>query len=142
MILIDYKDTRPIYEQVIDRFRLLILRGAFEKDEKIPSVRTLAMELSINPNTIQRAYSELERQGYIYTVKGRGNFVCDATGLREEYQREILKKLEEICREGINSGMTKEKLIDHISKCEALKLEWDNICDIKAGAREEGGLEQ
>ena len=65
MIIIDYKDSRPIYEQVVDKFRLLILNGVLGANDKMPSVRTLAMELSINPNTIQRAYAELERQGYI-----------------------------------------------------------------------------
>ena len=77
MILIDLKDSRPIYEQVVERFKILILKGVISPDEKLPSVRNLAVDLSINPNTIQRAYGELERQGYIYTVKGRGNFASD-----------------------------------------------------------------
>ena len=94
MILIDYRDSRPIYEQVVDKFRLLILKGVLNKDDKMPSVRSLAMELSINPNTIQRAYNELERQGCIYTVKGRGNFISDPESLKEEYRREIFEKLE------------------------------------------------
>ena len=67
----------PIYEQVISRFQELMLTGALEKDSQLPSVRSLAMELSINPNTIQRAYAELERQGYIYSIKGKGSFVAD-----------------------------------------------------------------
>ena len=69
MILIDYKDTRPIYEQIAERFKTLILKGVMQPDEQMPSVRSLAMELSINPNTIQKAYAELERQDFIYTVK-------------------------------------------------------------------------
>ena len=69
MIIIDYKDTRPIYEQIVERFKTLILKGAMQADEQIPSVRSLAMELSINPNTIQKAYAELERQGFIYGFK-------------------------------------------------------------------------
>ena len=64
MIILDYRDRRPIYEQVISRFQELMLTGALEKDSQLPSVRSLAMELSINPNTIQRAYVELERQGF------------------------------------------------------------------------------
>ena len=75
MILIDYNDKRPIYEQIAGRFQALIISGVMEADEKLPSVRTLAVELSINPNTIQRAYGELEKDGFIYTVKGKGNFV-------------------------------------------------------------------
>ena len=83
MILIDYSDKRPIYEQIAGRFQALIISGVMEADEKLPSVRTLAVELSINPNTIQRAYSELEKAGYIYTVKGRGNFVSSNDSLLE-----------------------------------------------------------
>lgn len=79
MIIIDYKDTHPIYEQVAERFKTLILKGVMQPDEQMPSVRNLAMELSINPNTIQKAYAELERQDFIYTVKGRG-VLCRETG--------------------------------------------------------------
>ena len=71
MIILDYKDRRPIYEQVAEKLEELMLLGVLGENEPLPSVRSLAMELSINPNTIQRAYAELERQGYIYTVKGR-----------------------------------------------------------------------
>ena len=77
MIKIDYRDARPIYEQVVDGIEGLALRGALPADTQLPSVRQLAMELSINPNTIQRAYGELERRGVIYAAKGRGNFISD-----------------------------------------------------------------
>ena len=89
MIILDYRDRRPIYEQVISRFQELMLTGALEKDSQLPSVRSLAMELSINPNTIQRAYGELERRGVIYAAKGRGNFVSDVGDRREERLREV-----------------------------------------------------
>ena len=115
MIVIDYKDSRPIYEQVVDKFRLLILNGVLGANDKMPSVRTLAMELSINPNTIQRAYMELERQGYIYTVKGRGNFVSDTNTFKGEYKEELFKKLDEICDTAVNAGITEKELTDHIS---------------------------
>lgn len=72
MILIDYKDRRPLYEQIVEKLSDLMVRGVLAQDSQLPSVRSLATELSINPNTIQRAYAELERQGYIYSVKGRG----------------------------------------------------------------------
>ena len=75
MLFLDYQDRRPIYEQIVEKFRLLILSGAMEPDSRMPSVRQLAMELSINPNTIQRAYMELEQQGLIYPVKGRGSLL-------------------------------------------------------------------
>ena len=74
MILIDYKDRRPLYEQIVEKLSDLMVRGILEQDSQLPSVRSLATELSMNPNTIQRAYAELERQGYIYSVKGQGQF--------------------------------------------------------------------
>ena len=79
MISLNYRDSRPIYEQIKDGLRKLIVTGAIGTDEKLPSVRALATQLSINPNTIQRAYNELEGEGYIYSVPGKGSF---ATGTR------------------------------------------------------------
>lgn len=98
MILVDYRDTRPIYEQIVDKYKMLILRGVLRPDDKLPSVRNLAVELSINPNTIQRAYAELERQGYIYTVKGKGNFVSDSRQLFLQYQQELFVQLKAVCK--------------------------------------------
>lgn len=92
MIILDYRDRRPIYEQVISRFQELMLTGALEKDSQLPSVRSLAMELSINPNTIQRAYAELERQGYIYSIKGKGSFVADNGHVKEAGRQEVLQR--------------------------------------------------
>lgn len=123
MILIDYKDTRPLYEQVIEKFKLLILNEVLEVDEKLPSVRSLAVELSINPNTIQRAYSELERQGYIYTVKGRGNFVSDKSKLVSDCETEVFLELEEMCNKAITAGVAKEKLIKRVEKYYLANLE-------------------
>ena len=93
MIIIDYNDKRPIYEQIADRFQTLIISGVMEADEKLPSVRTLAVELSINPNTIQRAYMELEKDGFIYTVKGRGNFVKKDDELIHRQKEKLLAEL-------------------------------------------------
>ncbi len=75
MIFIDYQDRTPIYEQLVNRFQMLIIKGIMGPDTQMPSVRRLATDLSINPNTIQKAYTILEQQGFIYPVKGRGNFV-------------------------------------------------------------------
>lgn len=102
MIVIDYHDKRPIYEQIIDRFQILILNGALEPDTQLPSVRSLAVELSINANTIQRAYSELEHRGLIYSVKCRGNFVSAQKHVVKEQQEKLLEELStqlQICKE-------------------------------------------
>ena len=71
MISLNYRDSRPIYEQIKDGLKKLIVSGAMAPDEKLPSVRALATQLSINPNTIQRAYNELENEGFIYSIPGR-----------------------------------------------------------------------
>jgi transcriptional regulator, gntR family len=96
MIVIDSRDKRAIYEQVVDRLSDLMLIGALEPGDKLPSVRSLAVELSINPNTIQKAYIELERQGYIYSVKGVGSFVADMDVIKENKKSIIYKELEEL----------------------------------------------
>ena len=92
----DYRDARPIYEQVRDGLRSLMVTGVLAAGEKLPSVRSLATELAINPNTIQRAYNELEAEGYIYSVAGKGSFVsgtADADAVRRETLRADVKKL-------------------------------------------------
>ena len=111
MIMLDYKDTRPIYEQVVEKFQTLILKGVLEPDAQLPSVRSLAVELSINPNTIQRAYGELERQGFIYTVKGRGGFVRYHEGLLEIRKERLRKQLFEVLKEAEELNISMEELI-------------------------------
>ena len=88
-VILGLSDRRPIYEQIVEKFRMLILSGAVEPSSKMPSVRQLAVELSINPNTIQRAYMELEQQGLICPVKGKGSFVTDSSRI----SRSVWKKL-------------------------------------------------
>ena len=109
MILIDYKDRRPIYEQVIERFQQMILCGALKADEPMPSVRSLAMELSLNPNTIQRAYQELERAGYIYTVKGKGSFVSETTDAANHKREELCAEIEVCMKKAVAAGFTMDE---------------------------------
>lgn len=92
MIVIDYQNRKPIYEQIVERFQMLIVRGVLEADAQMPSVRSLATELSINPNTIQKAYTILEQQGYIYPIKGRGNFVSGSRNLVEQKKENLDRK--------------------------------------------------
>ena len=110
MIILDYTDGRPIYEQVVERFQSLILCGVLEKDAALPSVRSLAMELSINPNTIQRAYTELERRGVIYAVKGKGNFVADMQALVRLREQEGTEDAGELVRKAKEAGMAPEQV--------------------------------
>ena len=115
MIIIDYNDKRPIYEQIIDRFQTLILNGALEPDTQIPSVRSLAIELSINANTIQRAYSELERDGYIYSVKGRGNFVRADESQAQRQKEKTLKELKEHLKQCKAIGLSQEEIAKQVA---------------------------
>lgn len=108
MILIDYKDRRPLYEQIVEKLSDLMVRGVLAQGSQLPSVRSLATELSINPNTIQRAYAELERQGYIYSVKGRGSFVAENHQIRAKKQVEIWRELALLVEDARNAGITME----------------------------------
>lgn len=116
MIWIDYTDATPIYEQIVSKYKNLIVKGALMPNEKMPSVRNLAMDLSINPNTIQKAYAELERQEFIYTVKGRGNFVADNAGLKDVKAQEILQKLDAVIKEAEEAGVELSVLREHLEK--------------------------
>ena len=110
MIILDYKDRRPIYEQVAEKLEELMLLGVLGENEPLPSVRSLAMELSINPNTIQRAYAELERQGYIYTVKGKGSFVAENSVMKEKRKKDLLIPVSEVIDEAIRLGISGEEI--------------------------------
>ena len=116
MIILDYRDTRPLYEQIVDKFQMLILSGALEPNSRMPSVRSLAVELSINPNTIQRAYSELERTGFLYTVKGTGNYVAYSDSLKDVRKQEILEKLRDLQKEALSMGMTVKELTEFLEQ--------------------------
>lgn len=116
MIILDYKDRRPIYEQIVEKFQELMICGVLEQDSQLPSVRVLAMDLSINPNTIQRAYAELERQGFIYSVKGKGSFVAENSHIKEAKQLHLYRDLEKLVEDAWRLGMTKQELIDRINQ--------------------------
>ena len=105
MGIIDMRDSRPIFEQISDWYRKLILQGVMAPDEKMPSVRNLAMELSTNPNTVQRAYADLEQKGFIYTVRGRGNFVCGGQVLVQQRKEEMIREIRAILDEGVSMGL-------------------------------------
>lgn len=112
MIGIDLQNRKPIYEQIVERFQTLIVNGILEPDSQMPSVRSLAMELSINPNTIQKAYSMLEQQGYIYPVKGRGNFVSGNAGLKAKKQETVFQELRELVKKGKELEIDLETLLE------------------------------
>lgn len=109
MIVIDYQDRRPIYEQIVEKFQILILNGILVEGEQMPSVRKLAMDLSINPNTIQKAYTVLEQQGYIYPVKGRGAFVAGKESLLHQKKEMYWKEFRDMVHKGKEIGISQEE---------------------------------
>ena len=111
MISLNYRDSRPIYEQIKDGLRKLIVTGAMAPDEKLPSVRALATQLSLNPDTIQRAYNELEGEGYIYSVPGKGSFASGSMDADAARRKELLTRVRELVTELRYLGVTDEELL-------------------------------
>lgn len=110
LITVDLRDRKQLYEQLIDNIKNLILIGELSPDEKLPSVRSLAKELGINPNTIQKAYTELERQGVILTLPGRGSIVTSQTDvLLENHRKKLTAELSVIANQAAKIGVTKSE---------------------------------
>lgn len=121
MFELDLRSRLPIYEQLIEKMKQLIISEVLKPDQQLPSVRVLAQQLTINPNTIQKAYRELEREGYIYTVQGKGNFVASIIQSKHKEKKEMLKQeLMKILSEAMYLGMTKEELLQLISSAEEI----------------------
>ena len=111
MISLNYRDSRPIYEQIKSELRKLIVTRALGRDDKLPSVRALAAQLAINPNTIQRAYNELETEGYIYSIPGKGSFAAGSTGADTRRRDELIAGVRELLTELRYLGVTQEELL-------------------------------
>lgn len=119
MLDLDMRSGQPIYQQLVERFKELIISEVLQADEQLPSVRILAGQLTINPNTIQKAYRELERQGYIYSLPGKGSYVARIahTGHPEKLAR-LKEELVRILAEAIYLGMPREEIMDTIAQVE------------------------
>ena len=127
-ITVDLRSRTPIFEQIINSVRKLVILGLMEPDEPMPSVRALAAELAINPNTIQKAYAELERQGVIYSLAGRGNFVSyDTSSLKDEHHTMLLSAIAESVAQAASYGIGESEIIA------AVKTAYENN---KGGNRE------
>ncbi|MBR4144963.1 MAG: GntR family transcriptional regulator [Lachnospiraceae bacterium] len=114
MISINYRDSRPVYEQIVDGFKKLIMTGLIKKDEKMPSVRELASQYAINPNTIQRAYRDLENDGYIYSVPGKGSFAVDVNEISGKHIAEIYDRLDTVLKDFDIAGESREHVADYV----------------------------
>lgn len=122
MIHLDLHDPRPIYEQVVEQIEKQVARGIWRTDDKLPSVRQLAMELSLNPNTVQKAYSELLNRGIIYSVKGRGNFVSDSgKDVREVRLAQIREEIRQLLQQARGLGASVQRcneILDSLKEVE------------------------
>lgn len=123
MIQLNYRDPRPIYEQVKDGIRKLAYSGVLGPDDKLPSVRELAMKLAINPNTISRAYKELEQEGFIYTVTGKGTFINQEFDLNDSRKEELWQQFERAAKGLIEMAVTEEEFEERIAALRGIKPE-------------------
>ena len=139
LIELDYKDRRPIYEQVTEKLASMMMLGGLEENSQLPSVRSMAVALSINPNTIQRAYAELERQGYIYSIKGKGSFVTDTSKMKQFRQKEAREKVLEAASEATRLGLGQDEIIE--AAREGIRQSEYAEAENPAGKSETGGDE-
>ena len=116
MVHLDYRDARPIYTQIVDGFRDQIIAGVLPAGEKLPSVRELAQSLTINPNTIQRAYRELESAGWIATVPGKGCFVSGLQSYSESEEQELLAAFDKAAAALLHGGTPRAELVARLEK--------------------------
>ena len=127
MFQIDIMSRKPVYEQLIDQIETFVLTGILNPGDKIPSVRSLSVELSVNPNTIQKSYTELDRRGLIYSVPGKGGFISeDAVSLLSESIKEHLSELEELMLELALAGITKNQMSECMENAFRKKGELEN----------------
>lgn len=110
MLNLNYRDGRPIYEQVKDGLRQMVICGAIRPGDKLPSVRAMASQLAINPNTIQKAYEALEQEGYVYSIPGKGSFAADRSEVEGKRRQELLAQLGNVVAELRYLGVTEEEI--------------------------------
>ena len=118
MVLLDYRDARPIYTQIADGFRDQIAAGILSSGDKLPSVRELAASLAINPNTIQRSYRQLETEGWIVTVPGKGCFVSGAQEAQEQEVKRLLAAFDDTAAALLQLGIPRQELMARLEKGE------------------------
>ena len=116
MVHLDYRDARPIYTQIADNFRAQIRAGVLVDGDKLPSVRELAGELAINPNTIQRAYRELEADGWIATVSGKGCFVCGVTQNAKPEAEPLWQELDAVTKKLMDAGVSRQTILQYLKQ--------------------------
>ena len=116
MITVDLRSRKPIYEQIVDNVKYLVLSGLLKPDEQLPAVRKLAVDLTINPNTIQKAYTILETQQIVYSIPGRGIFISgQLDDLLSLKRLEIISSLKSQLEEASSLGISKDEIISLVT---------------------------
>ena len=110
MLHLNYRDGRPIYEQVKEGLRQMVISGAIRPGDKLPSVRSMASQLAINPNTIQKAYEALEQEGYVYSIPGKGSFAADRSDVEDKRREELMAQLSKVVEELRYLGVSEEDI--------------------------------
>ncbi len=126
MLKLDYKSDMPLHEQITQGVRTLVIRGVLKKDDKLPSVRDLSVELTVNPNTVQRAYKTLEQEGIIYSIRGRGNFVSEIRECDQKTRETLYETLKKTVRELAFFGVDKASVTQIIEKIYEKRSELDD----------------
>ena len=114
MIQLNYKEAGPLYEQIKESIRKMVISNAFLADEKLPSVREMASQLAVNPNAIERAYQELEQDGYVYRRKDEGTFVAKENRVNEMRRRELMQKFDLVVRELSELSVSSNELAERV----------------------------
>lgn len=118
MLKLDLRSRTPIYEQLVDKLKDMIINQVMHPDEQLPSVRELALELAINPNTIQKAFRELESQGYIYSLQGKGSFVMPRVNVDNSKRRmSLMQELKKMINELLFLGLGHDDLQEIMDSC-------------------------
>ena len=142
MIQLNYRDPRPIYEQVKDGIRKLAYSRMIRPDEKLPSVRELASKLAINPNTISKAYKELEQEGFLYSITGRGTFINQDFNLNDRRKTELLQQFDKVVKDLYESSTPVEELktrLDVLAETMGQDAEQKNMELAKGGSTDDSG---
>ena len=116
MIHLDYKSGKSIHEQIYDNIKSHIINGILKEDDKLPSVREMSISLTVNPNTVQKAYKELENDGFIYSVKAKGNFVARCEKAGKEKTEKLLESLKQTLSELKFSGVEEDRIVSTVKE--------------------------
>ena len=140
MIQLNYRDPRPIYEQVKDGIRKLAYSGVLGPDDKLPSVRELATKLAINPNTISRAYKELEQEGFIYTVTGKGTFINQEFDLNDSRKQELFQQFDKAVKELFGISVSVEEMSERVQMlCKQMQKQESAEDTMEGGSTDDSG---